>query len=470
MKKLLVLALMLSGCKLGPDYHRPWVDTPEVFHNETPEALPTLDLAWWTQFEDDVLLGLIDEALANNKEVKIAAENIESAIGLFIQTRAPLFPQIGYGGAYNRTRISETLPGISPGLGIPNPQSTWQAAINGSYTLDIWGLIRREVEAAEANIDASIQARQGIILSLVATVANGYIQLRGLDAQLDISIKTLKSYEESLHYFELQFKYGQASQMAVAQAKTQYQIAAAEIPQIKTAIAVTENALSVLLGRNPGPIERGKSIYNLAMPQVPADLPSELLDQRPDIMRAEAQLIGANALIGVAKAQFFPSITLTGNYGNASEKLHQLFKGPSHIWNYTGSITGPIFTGGALYGQLYQAEANQQAALVNYLRTIQNAFAEVEDAFITHTLLIERFEAQKGLVQAAGEYESLATLQYKGGYAPYFAVIQAQEQYFPAQLAWAQTRAELFASLVNIYRALGGGWVCLAEEMTTPCD
>jgi multidrug efflux system outer membrane protein len=467
MRKLAVFLLIFTSCKMGPNYHRPLVEIPESYYFETEDALPTLNLEWWKQFEDEVLLGLIEEALLYNKDVQIAAANIEVAIGLLIQARAPLFPQAGYAGSFNRIRISETLPGFSPAAGLPNPQSTWQALLTGSWDIDVWGLIRRQVEAAEANVEASYEARQGVILSLVASVANGYIQLRGLDEQLAISIKTLHSYGEAVEYFEWQFKYGQVSKVAVAQARTQYEIAAAEIPQFKTSIVETENALSILLGRNPGPIARGKSIYDLTMPAVPEGIPSEILEQRPDIMQAEEQLIAANAQIGVAKARFFPTISLTGNYGNASQKLHQLFEGPSHTWSYTGSIVGPIFTGGALYGQLYQAEAETEAAVINYEKTIQNAFADVENALAAHTNLIEQFDAQEKLVEAAGEYEELATLQYRGGYVPYFTVIQAQEQYFPAQLAWAQTRAALFASLVNIYRALGGGWVDIAEGRTS---
>jgi outer membrane protein, multidrug efflux system len=463
-----IIFLSLAGCMLGPDYHRPCLDIPEAFHYEIREAQDSLNLEWWTQFEDPVLEELILQALANNKDVKIAAANIENALGVLIQTRSQLFPQIGYTGSYNRFRNSETLAStaLPAPFSIPNPQTIWQALLTGSWQIDIWGRIRRQTEAARAEVYATYEARQEVILSLVSAVANSYIQLRGFDEQLAISLRTRDSYAAAVKYFELQYKYGQESKMALAQAKTQYETASAKIPQIRSQIAQTENGISILLGKNPGPIPRGKSIYDLKLPSVPADLPSELLCQRPDIMQAEQELIAANAQIGAAIALYFPSISLTGVYGNASQQLNNLFTGPSSSWNFTGTVSGPIFTGGSIYGQVLQAEAGELAALISYEKSVQNAFADVEDALVAHTMLIEQLAAEGRLVEAAGEYQHLAMLQYKGGYAPYFIVIQAQEQYYPAELAWAETRAQLFNSLVNIYQAMGGGWVLIAEEKT----
>lgn len=471
MNRLILLAaiLILSGCVLGPNYHRPSLDIPEDFYYEEPYAKDTLNLDWWKQFDDPVLEELINEALANNKSVKIAAANVINALGILIQTRAQLFPQVGYNASYNHFRSSETLASTQiplPGFVFPNPQTTWQALLNASWELDIWGRVLRQTEAARANMYATYEERQNVILSLVASVANTYIQLRGLDEQLAISVRTMDSYYEAVRYFELQYKYGQQSLMAVAQANTQYEIAAAQVPAIKSQIVQTENALSVLLGRNPGHIARGKSIYDLNLPDIPADLPSSLLCQRPDIMQAEQELIAANAQIGAAQALYFPSISLTGFYGGASQELRHLFSGPSNTWNFTGSVTGPIFTAGAIYGQVVQAKAQQQAALINYEKTVQNAFANVETSLVAHTMLVDQLEAEVRLVEAAGQYQHLATLQYKEGYAPYFVVIQAQQQYFPAQLSWAKTKSQLFISIVNIYQSMGGGWVNEAENLT----
>lgn len=473
-KALWILLPLLAGCMIGPNYHRPEVDTPEGFRFERADAKDTLNLEWWTLFGDEVLAGLIAEGLAYNKDIKIAAANIEDSIGILLQTRAALFPQIGYRASYVRLRNSLTTPGFSIFSPVPifitapNPQTTWQAVLNGSWEVDLWGRLKRLTQAAEANIWASYEARRQVILGLVSTIASSYFDLRGLDEQLAISIKTMESYGESLKTFELQFKYGQASQMLVAQAKTQYELAAAQIPKIQSQIIQLENSMSVLLGRNPGPIARGKSIYDLTLPPVPQDLPSDLLNQRPDLLQAESKLVAANAQIGAAQALYFPQLSLTGFFGNASQDLKNLFTSPSRTWNFTGSFTGPIFTAGAIYGQVQQAEAIHEELLIGYSLAIQQAFAEVESALIAHTMLGEQLEAQGRLVEAAKEYENLATLQFHGGYAPYFAVIQAQQQYFPSQLSWVQTRSQLFSSLVNIYQSMGGGWVTIAEQMTDP--
>jgi multidrug efflux system outer membrane protein len=457
---------MLSGCLIGPNYRRPSLSIPESFHYEVDDAQPTLDFAWWQQFEDPVLDGLISNALLNNKNVQIAAANVLDAVGILIQTQAPLFPQVGYAGDYMRTLTSNSLATTSNAAIRQTPQTTWEAVINGSWQIDIWGRTRRLIESARATLNATYQERQAIILALVASVANSYIQLRSLDAQLEVSISTMESYGEAVKYFEAQFQYGQTSQITVAQAKTQYEIAAVTVPQIRLLIAQTENAISILLGQNPGPIPRGKTIQDLGIPIVPADLPSELLSQRPDIMQAEQNLIAANAQLGAAQALYFPTITLTEFYGNASQQLHHLFTGPARTWSFIGSITGPIFTAGAIYGQVVQAGALRQAALIGYKEAVQNAFADVEDALVARTMLIEQLEAQKRLVEAAGQYKELATLQYHGGYSPYFVVIQAQQQFFPAELSYVRTRGELLSSLVNIYQSMGGGWVCIATSLT----
>ena len=313
---------------------------------------------------------------------------------------------------------------------------------------------------------ASVEARRGIILSLVASVASSYLQLRGFDEQLAIARRNLASYQDSVRLFELQFKYGQISQMNVEQARTQYETAAAAIPQLENQIVQTENAILILLGCNPGPVPRGKSIYELAIPAVPAGVPSEVLESRPDILQAEQNLISANAQIGAARALYFPTISLTGNYGVSSSALRSLFKGPAETWSYAGSIIGPIFTAGAVSGQVKQTEAARQAALLGYQASIQSAFADVENALVARQKLGDQLDAQRRLVNASKEYERLARLQYDGGYTPYFTVLQAQQQLFPAELNWAQTRASFFVSLVNIYKALGGGWVNEADKLT----
>jgi multidrug efflux system outer membrane protein len=455
---------LLAGCMVGPDYHRPDIDTPKAYIYEPEQVADTANIEWWKQFDDPVLDQLIAEALANNKNVKIAAANVEQAAGVLTTTRSPLFPQIGYQADANRQRLSgNTAIPLTPGTA--NPLNNYQALATASWEIDLWGRIRRQTEAARANLLATDEARRGVILTLVAQLANSYIQLRGLDEQLEISKRTLGAYEESLKLFELQFKYGQVSQMTVAQAQSQYETAAVQIPLIEQQIAQLENAISILLGHNPGSIPRGKSIFTLALPEVPAGVPSELLERRPDLRQAEQQLIAANAQIGAAKAQYFPTISLTGAFGGASTDLNNLFRGQSRVWNFGGSIIGPIFTAGSISGQVAQATAAQKAALLSYELAIQNAFADVESSLVARQKLGEQVAAQERLVQALKDYSRLARLQYNGGYAPYSTVLQAEQQLFPTELTWAATRAQLFASLVGVYQATGGGWVNEADKL-----
>jgi multidrug efflux system outer membrane protein len=258
--------------------------------------------------------------------------------------------------------------------------------------------------------------------------------------------------------------------MNVEQARSQYETAAAAIPGIESQIAQTENAISILLGRNPGPIERGRSILEITMPAVPSGVPSQVLERRPDILQAEQQLVAANAQIGAARALYFPTITLTGGYGTASSDLSNLFKGPARVWSYGGSITGPIFAGGAIYGQVLQAEAGQKEALLSYQAAIQSAFSDVENSLVVNQKFVEQLQAQERLVRANQEYSKLARLQYKGGYVPYSTVLQAEQQLFPSELSLAQTRAATFSSLVTIYQAMGGGWVLEADKLTASAD
>jgi multidrug efflux system outer membrane protein len=462
---VLALAALLTGCMVGPDYRRPAVDIPQSYSYEEQDARDTANTDWWKEFQDPVLDNLIAEALVYNKNVKIAAANIEQAAGVLMQTRAPLFPQVNYSGTGASERLSErgAVP-LSPG--IANPQSSFQMLAGASWEIDLWGRIRRLSESAQASLLASEEARRGVILSLVASVASSYNQLRALDEQLVISKRTLAAYGESVRLFELQFQHGQVSQMIVEQTRSQYETAAAAIPQIESQIVQTENALSILLGRNPGPIERGKALSELAFPAVPAGLPSQLLERRPDLLQAEQNLIAANAQIGAAKALYFPTISLTGALGTQSSELSNLFKGPAHLWSYAGSFTGPIFTAGAVRGQVKQAEAARKAALQGYENAILSAFSDVENALVSRQKLAEQLQAQQRLVTALKEYDRLAWLQYNGGYTPYLNVLYAEAQLFPAELNYAQTQASALASLVSIYQAMGGGWVTKAAELT----
>ncbi len=460
---IVAIAASVAGCMVGPDYKRPDVEMPQSFRYDNGQASDIADSTWWKQFNDPVLDQLIAEALANNKSVQIATANVERASGILTSTRSALFPQINYSGNWARQRLSDNNVTRSP---VPNPYNNFQVLGGASWEIDLWGRIRRLTEAAQASLLATVEARRGVILSLTAEIAASYIQLRALDEQLIIARNTLKTYGESVKLFELQNKYGQVSGMTVVQARSQYETAAAQIPQIETQIAQTENALSILLGRNPTPIPRGRRLNELAAPVVPSSLPSTLLERRPDILQAEQNLIAANAQIGAARALYFPSISLTGAAGGSSEDLSNLFLGPSRTWNFIGSVTGPIFTAGNIRGQVRQAEASRQAALRAYEQTIQAAFADMENSLVSRQKLGEQLVAEERRVAAYKEYARFADLQYNGGYTPYLTVLNAQQQLFPAELNAVQTKAASLVSIVNIYKAMGGGWVTEADNLT----
>ncbi len=476
MRKIIILSLTvlavsfaLLGCMVGPNYQRPQVDTPQSWRFEDKEAKDVANTAWWQQFDDPVLNDLIHIALQENKDVKIAAARVEQFIGLYGTTRAALFPQIGAGASAGRQRTSENT-GPSPTLGdVPNSNpnfSNYELFLNGSWEIDLWGKLRRATEAARANLLSTEEARRTVILTLVTSVANSYINLRDLDKQLELTRQTAQTYKESYDIFSLRFKYGIVSEVEVSQSKSQYEQALANIPFFEKTIAQQENALSILLGRNPGPINRGKAIDQLVLPAVPAGLPSDILANRPDIRQAEQNLIAANANIGVAKAQYYPTISLTGALGWASNDLSNLFTGPSRIWSWAVPVTAPIFTGGAIAGQVRSAEAVQQQALITYQQAIQTAFREVDDALVDQKRTKEQISSQIEEVGALRDYVRLAGLRYDNGYTSYLEVLDANSRLYSAELAQTQTQGTLLEALVNLYKAMGGGWVVEADKMT----
>jgi multidrug efflux system outer membrane protein len=340
--------------------------------------------------------------------------------------------------------------------------------LNASWEIDLWGKLRRATEAASADLLSTEEARRTVILTLVASVASTYIDLRDLDKQLEIAKQTAKSREESYNLFKMRFEGGVISELELNQVKSEYEQALSTIPQFEKNIAQVENFLSILLGRNPGAIQRGKTIDALNFPAVPAGLPSDILMNRPDIRQAEQNLIAANANIGVAKALYFPTISLTGFFGWASEDLSDLFDSPAKTWGWAVPATVPVFTGGAIAGQVRAAEAIQQQALISYQQSIQTAFREVDDALIDQKKSREQIAAQGRQVEALRNYARIARLRYDNGYTSYIEVLDAERSLFNAELEYTQTQGVLFLSLVNLYKSMGGGWVVTAEELTEP--
>lgn len=454
---------LASGCMVGPDYVRPAVDVPNAWRVDYAQARDLANTRWWEQFGDATLNELIETALRENRDVRIAAARVDEFGGRLAVARSALFPQVAASADATRQRASRDQP-LNP---IPSSVSpiynTYDAIASASWEIDLWGKLRRSTEAARADLLAAEESKRSIVLSLVGAVASGYINLRDLDRQLEIARDTTKTRADSLQVFELRFKGGVVSELQVAQNRSEYAQALASIPQIENQIAQTENALSVLIGRNPGPIPRGRAIDQLALPGIPEGLPSELLERRPDLRQAEAQLVAANARIGVAKAAYFPSISLTGALGSASTQLSSLFSGPAGLWAYGASLTAPIFTAGAIAGGVQQAEAQQQQALFSYQKAIQSAFSDVDNALIDHAKARERLTALAEQVDALASYARLARLRYENGYTSYIEVLDAERSLFAAQLQYADQQALVLNALVNLYKAMGGGWVEVAE-------
>ena len=338
-----LLVLTLFGCMVGPNYRRPAVETPSSWRFEEKEAREVANTAWWEQFDDPVLDELIQVALKENKDVKIAAARVEEFMGRYATTRAPLFPQAGADASAGRSRVTERGP--TPLDGTKNPANSFQIFLNANWEIDLWGKLRRATEAARADLLSTEEGRRVVILTLVTSVASAYVNLRDLDLQLEIAKRTAKSREDTYNLFKIRFQRGVISELELSQVKSQYEQALSTIPFLEKIIAQQENGLSVLLGRNPGPIPRGKTIDEFVLPAVPAGLPSDLLVNRPDIRQAEQNLIAANANIGVARSLYFPSISLTGTFGFASTDLSKLFSGPAKVWSFAAPLTAPIFTG-----------------------------------------------------------------------------------------------------------------------------
>jgi multidrug efflux system outer membrane protein len=463
----IVLSGALSACLLGPNYERPKVEMPQSFRFEYANAADVVNTTWWEQFDDPVLNELIKTALEDNLNVKQAAANVDEFLGQFWSTRSALFPQVTAGFDAERLRASQSAAVPLP-AGVGPAYNQFQPSLSGAWDIDLFGQVRRETEAARANLNASEASRRATILTLVASVASTYITLRSLDRQLEIAVSTTESRAESVHVFTLRKTFGQTSEMELAQAESDYENTAATIPQLEEQIAQEEDALSVLLGRNPGPILRGRELAALAPPAVPAGLPSDLLERRPDLQQAEQNLIAQNALIGAARALYFPSISLTGLFGSVSSRFSNLFTGPAKAWAFAGSVTVPIFTGGNIVGQNKQADARQQEALFAYENAIKVAFQQVDDALIAVQKSREQFDVLGKEVDSLRTYLRLARLRYEGGYTSYLEVLDAERNLFNSELQYTQLQAATLTNVVSLYMAMGGGWVVTAEQMSVP--
>lgn len=461
---LALFALLLAACSVGPDYRRPDLAAPPVWTIDYPSASGAADSAWWELFSDPVLDGLIAGALRENLDLKSAAARIDQYLGQLQTTRAAFFPQISAGGAVARQNDSDATAPLAAG----GPYNIYQGTLAASWEIDLWGRIRRADEAARADLLAGEAGRRAVLLTLTANTAGTYLNLRGLDRQLEIARATERTYGESLRIMRLRHQFGAVSQLEVSQVESQYESARQSIPEFEAAVARQEHLLCLLLGRSPEPIPRGRSIDALAVPVIPAGLPAELLTRRPDLLQAEQQLVAANARIGVARANYFPRLTLTGALGTAALHSADLLTGPAELWQLGSELAAPVFTFGAIEGQVRAAEAVRQQALLNYRQAILAAFRETEDALVGTTKGREQLAAQDRQVAALERYAQISRLQYEAGRTAYLQVLDAERSLFSGELARVQTQTAALTSLVDVYRAMGGGWLDQAERLAAP--
>jgi multidrug efflux system outer membrane protein len=457
---LSLTTLLSAGCAVGPNYKRPSADVPGMYRGAVPQegAQPAAaqsfgDQKWWEAFQDKQLQELIHTALQQNYDVRIAATRILEARAQLGITRADQLPTISGEGLAVNERNPQTK------LFRQYETSANQLDLSLAWELDFWGKYRRATEAGRANLLASEWAREAVVSTLVSDVATAYFQLRSLDLQLEISRRTLTSRQDSLQLTQTLANGGATSMLDVRQAEQLVSTAAETIPDLERQIEQQENFLSTLLGNNPGPIARGMKLTEQPhAPDVPAGLPSSLLERRPDIRESEAQLIAANAQIGVAKAAYFPQINLTATAGYQSSALTSLFSGPAGLWNFGGSLVQPIFTGGRIRSSVKLTEARKQELVLIYQQTIQQAFRGVSDSLVEYHKDREFREFQQQLAFSAQDAAQLSEMRYRGGAASYLEVLTNETNYFSAELGLAQAQSNELVALVRIYRNLGGGW------------
>jgi len=457
-------ASLFPGCMVGPNYRRPAVTTPDVFRGSTettpPADLTSLaDLQWFDVFKDDRLQDMVRTALVQNYDLREAMARVDAARANLGITRADQFPVVDASADVTAMRFSSAGAFPLP-QGFPQQRTFGSVAMNlVSFEADIWGRLRRATEAARAELLSSDDNRKAVITTVIADVAGAYFNLLELDMELVIARRTLAGREDSLQLIRTREAGGIATLLEVREGEQLVYGAAQVIPGTEQQIEQTENAIKLLLGEPPGGITRGRSLLEQQEPpSVPPGLPSSLLERRPDIRAAEQNLVAANAIIGVAKAAYFPRISLTGFLGFQSTELSSLFSGPTNAWQFFPQVTQPIFNGGRIRSNVKLAEAQQQIALVQYERVIQNAFREVSDALVQYrqTRLIR---TQRELLEAALRDRSrLAYMRYRGGVGTLLNALDADRDLFEAELGLTQTRRDELLALVQLYRALGGGW------------
>lgn len=461
---ILGFTVLLSSCAVGPNYHRPTVKTPTTYRQPVPPPEPLdkeslADLQWSGLFQDEVITNLVKTALSQSHDLEAATQRVIQARAQLGISRGQLTPNISATGSYNATRSSSvgSFVFVQPGTNLA--ASYTQAGLNLSWELDVWGRLRRLNEAARAQYLGSEEARHAVMASLIADVITSYLTLRELDLELEISQKTKQAGEDGLKLTQLRKDKGAASGLDVRQAQQLLYTATAQVAATQRAIAETEDQLNLLLGQNPADVTRGKALVDLVGPaKVPAGLTSDLIERRPDIRQAEQTLIAANAQIGAAQAEYFPQITLTGFLGVQSRGLSTLFTGPARDQSLAPQALLPIFNAGQTRNRVRLTQAQQREAVANYQKAVNTGFREVSDALTDVEKNREQREQEELLVKALSDSTNLSTLRYKGGLDSYLQVLDSQRSEFSGELTLAQLRKNELLAIVQLYRALGGGW------------
>ena len=455
---LLVAALLSSSCVVGPNYERPKVNAPTEYREAPAAAQPAsfADLPWWEVFQDETLKGLVRTALANNYDLRIAVTRIEQARQLSAQARAQYYPTVDYSAGGGGGRNEYLGNGTN---NFDRTQWSWQAAASAAWEIDLWGRIRRLNEASQAYYFATEEARRGVLLSLVSDVGQAYFELLGLQLQLDIARRTTDSFNDTLKLFTQRLEGGVASKLDTSRAAAARASAAASIPELERQIALKENQICVLLGQNPGPIQTSARLLDQTFPpEIPAGLPSALLERRPDVREAEERVRYANARVGLAQAAFFPRVGLTALFGQQSKPVDLLSTGSITVWSLAGNVAGPLYRGGELKAQKRQAIAAWEEAKLQYEQTALLAFQDVANALVSR----QKYEAvrveQMKAVEAYDEAVKVSLKRYIAGFASYYEVLEAQQQLFPAENSLAQTELNRRVVVIQLYKALGGGW------------
>ncbi|WP_454765118.1 efflux transporter outer membrane subunit [Cupriavidus campinensis] len=460
----LAMALLgLGGCAIGPDYKRPELAEPPAYRLDTGVLTVAADSDWWNSFNDPVLTAMVEAALRNNYDARIAAARIDEFRGQLMVARAGFFPQINATASAARQK-SGAFNG-TPFAALGGPRNSYEALLNASWEIDLWGRIRRQAESAEAGLWNAEYTRRGVVLALAASVVQGYATLRGLDAQLEVARATLDARGHALDIFRERYAGGVISQVELSQAENDFYLTEATIPPLRNAIAQTENALSVLLGREPGPVERGKPVTELMAPAVGADLPAALLARRPDVLQAEQAAVAANAQVGAALALFLPQVNLSGFFGALATSPAALWHSASQVWGFGANLAQPVFQGGAIRGQVTSAEAVRDQAMLAYQASVLNALADVNGALSNGIETRNRLGSLRKQEQSLLVYADQSNARYEGGYSSYLEVTDAQEKLFSVQLAAIQGQVDVLTGTAALYKSLGGGWPAVPADV-----